>query len=95
MATSEIRINARLTGEDAQRFADLQKREGLSASDLLRVALREFHVAHARPQVDAAKLLATSGFLGGSSGPADLSSRYKDYLIDALEQKQPMRVQEK
>ena len=43
----EIRINARLVGEDAKRFTELQKREGLSASDLLREALREYHHARA------------------------------------------------
>ena len=95
MPSTEIRINARLTGDDARRFAELQKREGLSASDLLREALREYHAARHRPRADAAKLLATSGFVGGSSGPVDLSTRYKQYLTDALEHKHPLRVQEK
>ncbi|NCT69274.1 MAG: CopG family transcriptional regulator [Rhodanobacteraceae bacterium] len=92
MTTSEIRINARLTGEDARRFRELQKREGLSASDLLRDALREYHAAHARPRVDVAKLLA--GFVGAGEGPTDLSTHYKDYLTDALETKLPLRVQD-
>ena len=94
MTIPEIRINARLTGEDAQRFKELQRREGLSASDLLRDALREYHAIHARSRVDAAKLLAESGFIGGGEGPADLSTRYKDYLADALETKLPLRVQD-
>src|SRR5262249_16465091 len=59
----EIRINARLTGEDAQRFRELQRREGLSASDLLRDALREYHVSHTKPVRDAAAILGASGFL--------------------------------
>jgi hypothetical protein len=92
MTTPEIRINARLTGEDAKRFRELQKRENLSASDLLRDALREYHVARARPRADAAKLLA--GFVGAGDGPADLSARYKDYLTEALETKLPLRVQD-
>jgi len=92
---SEIRINARLTGEDAKRFAELQKREGLSASDLLREALREYHHTRMRPRADAARLLAASGFVGGFDGPDDLSTRYKDYLSDALEHKHPLRVQER
>lgn len=95
MSTPEIRINARLVGEDAKRFHELQKREGLSASDLLRDALREYHGARTRPRVDAMKILATSGFIGGGEGPADLSTNYKSYLSDALEQKLPLRVQEK
>ena len=92
--SDEIRINARLTGEDARRFRDLQRREGISASDLLRDALREYHAARSSPRADAAKLLGASGFLGGGEGPADLSTRYKSYLTDALEEKLPLRVQE-
>lgn len=95
MAASEIRINARLTGEDARRFTELQKREGLSASDLLREALREYHSAHARPRADAVALLARSGFVGGFDGPEDLSTRYKDYLTDAIEHKLASRVQDR
>jgi hypothetical protein len=90
----EIRINARLTGEDARRFRELQRREGLSASDLLREALREYHSAHFRPRADAAKLLAAAGFIGGGEGPADLSTYYKSYLADALEEKLPLRISE-
>lgn len=94
MNTEEIRINARLTGKDADDFRALQKREGLSASDLLREALREYRLARSRPRANAAGLLAASGFIGGGEGPRDLSVRYKDYLTDALEHKTPWRVQE-
>jgi len=92
--TSEIRINARLTGEDARRFRELQRREGLSASDLLRDALREYHSTHTKPVRDAASILDASGFLGGGEGPEDLSTRYKSYLTETLEEKLPLRVQE-
>ncbi len=91
---SEIRINARLVGEDARRFRELQRRHGFSASDLLREALREYHEAHAKWRVNAAKILQASGFIGGGEGPADLSTRYKTYLTDALEKKVPLMVHE-
>ena len=91
---AEIRINARLTGADAKRFRELQRREGLSASDLLRDALREYHASRTKPVRDAASILAASGFLGGGEGPEDLSTRYKSYLTDVLEEKLPLRVQE-
>jgi len=90
----EIRINARLTGEDARRFRELQRREGLSASDLLRDALREYHHARTKPRANAAAILDKSGFLAGGEGPADLSTRYKDYLTESFEDKHPWRVQE-
>ncbi|HEY6893568.1 MAG TPA: ribbon-helix-helix protein, CopG family [Rhodanobacteraceae bacterium] len=92
--TDEIRINARLTGEDARRFRELQRREDVSASDLLREALREYHAARIKPRTDAAKILDAAGFLGGGEGPADLAARYKSYLTDALEEKLPLRVSE-
>lgn len=95
MTSSELRINARLTGEDARRFRELQKREGLSASDLLRDALRAYHAERTRPRVSPAKLLASSGFVGGGEGPADLSEGYKDYLTEAFESKLPTRVHER
>lgn len=94
MNTEEIRINARLTGKDADDFRALQKREGLSASDLLREALREYRHARMRPRADAVKLLGAAGFIGASEGPRDLSTRYKDYLTDALEHKTAWRMQE-
>lgn len=90
---SDIRINARLTGADAQRWQELLERSGLPASDLLREALREYHATHAAKRGDALKLLA--GFVGAGEGPQDLSANYKSYLADALETKLPVRVQEK
>jgi Ribbon-helix-helix protein, copG family len=43
MNTFAIRINARLLGEDAERFVELQQTLGnRPASDLLRDALREY-----------------------------------------------------
>jgi hypothetical protein len=90
--SEEIRINARLTGEDARRFRELQRKEGLSASDLLRDALREYHGARLKPRTDAMTLLQRSGFLAGGEGAEDLSTRYKDYLTDAIDPKLPLRV---
>lgn len=95
MTTREIRINARLTGEDARHFSELLRREGVSASDLLRDALREYHASRMKPRTNALEVLAASGFVGGGEGPEDLSARFKDSLADALDSKLPLRVQEK
>lgn len=92
MALPEIRINARLTGEDALRYQQLLEHSGCSASDLLRDALREYHALHLRPRRNPQQLLA--GFIGGGAGPEDLSTHYKAYLADALEEKLPTRVQD-
>lgn len=92
--SSDLRINARLTNEDARRFRELQQREGLTASELLRNALREYHAARIRPRANAATLLVATGFIGAGDGPVDLSSRYKDYLDEALDHKLASRVQD-
>lgn len=92
MNSPDFRINARLTGEDARRFRELQKREGLSASDLLREALRAYHAARMPVRANAFAVLTRTGFLGGGDGPADLATRYKEYLGDALEEKYPLAV---
>lgn len=95
MNPASIRINARLTGEDAQRFIELTQGEGgLSASDLLRDALREYYARHAKARPNAFELMQDSGYIGGFDAPADLSSGYKDYLAAALEEKFPSTVNE-
>ena len=89
---SDIRINARLSGADAARFQELLARSGLSVSDLLRDALREYHASRMRPRCDPLALLAD--YIGAGEGPEDLSAHYKDYLSRALEDKIPLSVQE-
>jgi hypothetical protein len=91
----EIRINARLTGEDARCFLELQRREGnRAASDLLRDALREYYLAHAKPKAGAFSMMSESGFIGGGEGAHDLSTRYKSILTESLAHKYPARVSE-
>lgn len=93
MAATAIRINARLTGEDARRFIELTQAEGgLAASDLLREALREYYARHAKARPNAFELMQASGYLGGFDAPADLSSRYKDDLTRSLDEKYPLAV---
>ena len=96
MATNEeIRINARLTGEDARHFLELQRREGnRPASDLLRDALREYYAAHARRKAGAFSMMSESGFIGGGEGARDLSTRYKSILTESLADKYPTRISE-
>ncbi len=88
MNTAAVRINARLTGEDARHFIEMTQGEGgRNASDLLRDALREYYARHAKARPNAFELMQASGYIGGFDAPADLSSRYKDYLSAALEEK--------
>ena len=92
MSASDIRINARLTGEDARHFLELQRDGNVAASDLLRNALREYYATHSKRRPSAFALMKASGFIGGGQGPADLSTNYKTYLTDSLTAKYPTRV---
>jgi len=77
-ASADVRINARLTGDDAQRFQALLKQSGATASKVLRAALREYHDRRQPPKRDPVKLL--TGFVAAGEGPEDLSAHYKNYL---------------
>jgi hypothetical protein len=95
MTTTAIRINARLTGEDARRFAELTRgKDAPAVSDLLRDALREYYARHAKARPNALALMQASGFIGGFDASADLSSRYKDYLTESYANKLPQAVHE-
>jgi len=89
---ADVRINARLTGADAAQFQELLASSGVSASELLRAALREYHRAHTRTKRKPLDLLA--GYIGAGEGPQDLSANYKSYLTEALERKIPLAVHE-
>ncbi|MDR2155223.1 MAG: ribbon-helix-helix domain-containing protein [Burkholderiaceae bacterium] len=91
-STADIRINARLTGADAQQFQELLDSGGVSASELLRAALREYYRLHARPKRKPLDLLAD--YIGAGDGPRDLSANYKSYLAQALERKMPLAAHE-
>ena len=91
---ADIRINARLTGDDARHFLELQRGGTVAASDLLRDALREYYAAHAKPQPNAFALMSESGFVGGGEGDVDLSARYKQKLTELLSNKYPLQVNE-
>ena len=91
-AAADVRINARLTGADAALFQNLLDATRLSASELLRVALREYHHARAQPKHNPLELL--TGYIGAGEGPRDLSANYKAYLTESLEDKLPLMVHE-
>jgi len=85
MSTADIRINARLSGEDAIRYQALVKQSGSSASELLREALRAYQTRQFAMKPDPVELLAD--FVGAGEGAADLSASYKTYLSDGLAHK--------
>jgi hypothetical protein len=89
---ADIRINARLTGADAALFQELLDSSGVSVSELLRSALRQYHRTQLRPSRKPLDLLAN--YIGVGEGPEDLSANYKSYLTQVLEEKIPLAVHE-
>jgi hypothetical protein len=77
--SADVRIHVRLTGTDAVQFRELLKVSDVSASELLRVALHEYHRSHARTRRKPLDLLA--GYVGAGEGPRDLSTNYKYLLL--------------
>ena len=92
----EIRINARLTGEDARRFQELQKLEKQSASYVLREAVREYHVKRIKPRRSAYEIMQESGMIGRFSGDPDSSSEesIKRAMGEVLRAKYPHHVKD-
>jgi len=80
MTTADVRINARLTGNDAACFEELLRQNGGSVSDLLREALREYHRNHLPAKPGAKPLL--QGFVAAGEEPQDLALEYKRYLSE-------------
>jgi len=85
MTVADVRINARLTGNDAVQFQELLRQNGGSVSDLLRDALREYHGNHLSAKPDPKQLLQR--FVAAGEGPQDLSQAYKRYLSEGLADK--------
>jgi len=89
---TELRINARLDEETAADLQLLRKALGdVSITDALKHALRlgaqeirDRERARAQKQV-----WIDSGFVGGFEGPEDLSTNYKRYFAEYLDEKYP------
>jgi len=82
MSARTIRVNARLTGEDARRFEELRDREQWSATDVIRETVREYYKRTGKPRKSAWEIMSKSGLIGALKGaPTDLSTN-KKYLDD-------------
>jgi hypothetical protein len=92
--TSAARINARFTGEDAKRFKELQLKTRLSASEVLREAVRRYHREEVKPRRSAYEIMTESGFIGSVDGPEDLSTNKEKYIIEALKKKYPQHFED-
>ena len=89
---TDIRINARLDEETAGDLQLLKETLGdTSITNILKYSLRRTAeeiraLKRARQQKEVWR---DSGFIGSFEGPEDLSSNYKKYLAEILDEKYP------
>jgi hypothetical protein len=80
------RLNARIDARTAKKLALLQRRTGLTTSEIVRAAIEHYSVEGARSDAGR-EVWEAIGFVGCASGPADLASSYKLRQTDSLAKK--------
>jgi hypothetical protein len=85
--TARGRLNARLDPELERKLSYLRRRTGLATSEIVRTSIERYYEQTCAEVADARAILEASGFIGGGTGPADLSERYKEQLTKSLGRK--------
>ena len=86
---TELRINARLDEETAADLEYLKDVTQSNNTEVLKKAIR-FYADRLRNEIRQSKrALIDSGFVGGFEGPEDLSTNYKQYIVEYLNEKYP------
>lgn len=81
------RLNARIDDGLARKLATLRRVLGVSTTEIVRRSIEHYYRVTISSGRSAAEILGASGFIGGDSGPSDLSLNYKDELTRALAKK--------
>ena len=86
---NELRINARLDEQAASDLEFLKNSTHANNTEALKAALH-FYADFLRNEAQRSKqALLDSGFIGSFEGPEDLSSNYKKYVAEAIDEKYP------
>jgi hypothetical protein len=85
--TTRGRLNARLDPELERKLSYLRRRTGLGTSEIVRTSIERYYAQTCSEAADARSILEASGFIGGGTGPTDLSQRSKEHLLESLESK--------
>ncbi len=85
----DLRINARLDEQTATDLEYLKEMTQSNNTEVLKKAIR-FYADQMRNEISHSKqALIDSGFVGGFEGPKDLSTNYKRYFAESLDEKYP------
>ena len=81
------RINARIDDELGRQLDELRRRTGQTATEIIEAALRAWATEHLEQRPLAAKIFASTGFVGSGQGPVDLARNAKRHLTQSLKRK--------
>jgi len=85
-----MRVNARLDDSYATKLDFLKEATQLCVSDVIKESLDRYYVEVRAEQVRKMRRLdAIVGMAGSENAPADLSSNYKKYVGQIIEEKYP------
>ena len=90
-----MRINARLDDSYEEKFIHVQQDEGKNRTDILKAALDQYFAKKLAGQAkpgDKMKQLLRSDFVASFDGVEDLSSNYKEYVAEHLDEKYPQHT---
>ena len=76
---SVMRINARLDEELERKISYILDHKPMTQSELVKNAIDLYYDVFKNENESSFKVLSESGFIGGGSGPKDLSKNYKKY----------------
>ena len=81
------RLNARIDEALARKLIALQRRLGLTTTEIVRRSIEQMYEQAFAERESPAAAIAAAGLIGCASGPADLSTRYKGELARSLRSK--------
>ena len=81
------RVNGRIDDRQMARLQRLRQRTGASLTDILKAALDAYLDKAERATQSPAEILNAAGFVGCADGDAQLSTTYKQHLVDGLSDK--------
>lgn len=81
------RLNARIDDALARKLATLRRRLGISTTEIVRRSIEHYYRVTFASGGSPASIIEASGLVGCATGPADLSTRYKEELTRSLDSK--------
>jgi len=79
-----MRISARLDEERSQRLEFLSRVTHQGTTEVVKQAIDRYYAEVQCARTRPVEIFEATRFIGSGEGPEDLSSRYKEYLVESL-----------